>query len=308
MSQHTIKKTEAFTIHSENGLTQATFIPDKGGAASSIIMPGKSGPRELLYLHDFFWDKTLPDLPGGWPFCFPVCARLERQGKRGVYLFDGKLYELPIHGFSWYLPWEVAQCDDHHIELVLSANQKTYPIYPFEFEVRLAYEITNSSLVCRQTYTNKSDKAMPYYAGFHPYFLTPQPGQGKEKVTLQYQPVRRFRYNASLTDLVGEQSLFHLPASITNPEINEQLTMVEKNKEIQLFYPDGDVIHMIAEGVEDADLFSYIQLYTMEQKPFICVEPWMSFPNAMNSVFGVRWLLPGQSEQGLLKLWLKFEN
>ena len=45
---------ESMTIISTDGSTQATFVPARGGTISSIIMPGKRGPRELLYLHDFF--------------------------------------------------------------------------------------------------------------------------------------------------------------------------------------------------------------------------------------------------------------
>ena len=67
--------------------------------------------------------------------------------------------------------------------------------------------------------------------------------------------------------------------------------------------PDGTTIHMIAEGVEDKDMFPYVQLYTVEDQPFFCVEPWMGFPNALNTVAGSRWLEPGRSEKGVLKIW-----
>src|SRR3990167_6286161 len=93
---------DTVTLTASDGMTKATFVPQRGGTACSIIMPGKQGPRERLYLHYFFWDKTIDDLPGGWPFCFPVCARLMRQHQHGAYLYDGKIYHLPIHGFSWH--------------------------------------------------------------------------------------------------------------------------------------------------------------------------------------------------------------
>ncbi len=292
------------TIASSDGSTQVTVVPSRGGALSSMIMAGANGPRELLYVHDYFWDKEINDLPGGWPFCFPVCARLERQRERGQYLYDGKLYQLKIHGFSWYLPWEVSDQTNDSIVLVLRDNAHTRERYPFSFEVELKYQVERGQLTCYQLYRNRSDRAMPYYAGFHPYFLTPLPGKGKESVELYYEPTRRLIYNQSFTDIIGEGNLFSLPISIANSAINEQLTMVGKNKAIQLLFPDGDKIQMIAEGKEDPNLFPFIQLYTMLEKPFMCVEPWMSFPNAMNTVQGVRWLAPQQSEQGVLVLRL----
>ena len=59
---------------------------------------------------------------------------------------------------------------------------------------------------------------------------------------------------------------------------------------------------MNAGGIDDPSFFSYVQLYTIPEQPFFCVEPWMSFPNAMNTVSGVRWLQPGQTECGILTL------
>ena len=96
-----------------------------------------------------------------------------------------------------------------------------------------------------------------------------------------------------------------MPTSVTNPEIQEQLTQLGEDKEIHLSFPNKDVINMVAEGVEDRDLFPYLQIYTPEDKPFVCLEPWMGFPNALNSVSGARWLAPGQSEHGILRLWLE---
>ena len=191
---------------------------------------------------------------------------------------------------------------------MLCDNEHTRERYPFCFEVKLQYQVARGKLTCQQTYHNLSDRAMPYYAGFHPYFLTPPPAQGKEEVKLNYHPTRHLVYNQKLTDIVGEAPLFPLPTSISNSEINEQLTMVGEDKEIVLRYPDNVILRMSAAGITDPDLFSYIQLYTMPEKPFICVEPWMSFPNAMNSVYGVRWLAPGQSEHGILTLRIDNES
>lgn len=293
-----------YTIATEDNSTRMTFLPDRGGFGSSLIMPAKEGPREMLFQHDFFWDKEWKSFPGGWPFLFPVCARIGRDGKKGIYLYKGKQYELDIHGFGWKSKWDVIDDSDSSLTLRLQANDKTLAVYPFNFEVILRYQVDNGSLSCHQTYTNRGKEPMPYYAGFHPYLATPPAGAGKDDVMLDYKPMRRLKYNEAMTDIVGEQPLFSLPTHITNPDLLEQLTIVGVEKEVMLHFPDKSSIHIKAEGIEDRDLFSYIQLYTIEDKPFFCAEPWMSFPNALNSVDGVRWLQPGQSESGFLKLWL----
>jgi len=295
---------DVYTIESLDGKTRASFVPEKGGVGASIIMPFVGKDREILFQHKNFWQSNDNDLLGGFPFIFPICARIERNNIAGNYLYDGKIYNLPIHGFAPYMPWEVEQKSSDSLVLSLYDTPKTLAQYPFNFQVELQYRVTDKTLICEQYYMNRGEKPMPYYAGFHPYFLTPEFNRGKEKVFFNYHPKRRFRYNEKLTDIIGEQDLFNLPASINDPSINEQLVELESNKIVELIYPDGFKINMEVKGQNDLEMFNYVQLYTIPDKPFVCLEPWMSFPNAMNTVAGVRWLQPGQSERGVLKLWV----
>jgi galactose mutarotase-like enzyme len=293
-----------YTISSADGRTRASFVPEKGGVGSSIVMPYNGRERELLFLHDNFWQRNnVYDLSGGWPFLFPICARLERMGKAGSYLHDGKIYQMPIHGFAPYLSWKVLQNNaSDTLMLELTDSAQTLAMYPFKFKVQLTYKVNNCKLTCEQIYTNIGDKPMPYYAGFHPYFLTPPATNGKAEVVLNYKPLRCLRYNSRLTDIVGEKALFAIPTSVANPEINEQLTEVPVNNIINLTYPDGFNLFMQTtnEGVDN--LFRYLQLYTIANKPFICVEPWMAFPNALNTILGTRILAPSCSETACISL------
>ncbi len=287
---------EIHSIVSPDGGTRASFVPEKGGTGSSLVIGG----RELLFLHDFFWDRQTERIPGGWPFLFPICGRLERGGQAGQYLYDGRIYRMPSHGFGPRVPWAVVESGrDDTLILQLADTAATREMYPFRFEVQLTYRAEKGTLVCEQSYANRGDVPMPYYAGFHPYFLTPAPGSGKEAVTLDYKPVRAFRYNERFTDLAEPVPPPAVPVAAHAPAVLEQrLTMVGAENELRLATPGAPDIHM------SADIFPYIQLYTMTDKPFFCVEPWMGFPNALNTVAGARWLKPGQSERGVMKVWI----
>jgi galactose mutarotase-like enzyme len=302
MEKSIIHDAEVYTIHSQDKTLQASFIPEKGGIVSSIQMHLPAGNQEILYQHDFFWEKEWPDLPGGLPFLFPICGRLERDGKIGHYLYDGLLYELPIHGFSWSMPWEVLAFKSDQITMCLVDTPKTHAMYPFAFKVILNYRFEKNQLICEQTYENTGHYALPYYAGFHPYFLTPMPNQGKSDLILDYAPQRRFIYNQKLTDIVGETELFETPISIANPEINEQLTRLGEEKKIRLDYPNNFSITLESKGEKNPHLFNYVQLYTMADKPFFCIEPWMAAPNTLNTIIGAQWLSPGEIEKGFLSI------
>ncbi|EKD78084.1 MAG: hypothetical protein ACD_42C00046G0001 [uncultured bacterium] len=290
-----------YVITSADGKTQATIVPERGAFVSSLILPFPSGVRETVFLHDYAWDKEIHDLPGGIPFLFPVCARISRDGNEGMYLYDGKQYQLKIHGFSWFSKWAVANVTENSIETVLTDNADTLACYPFHFEVRLKFTVSDGKLECHQTYQNhEKEKSMPYYAGFHPYFLTPI--AEKEKVMLNFHSTRHLQYNKTLTDIIGEQPVLKTPISISDPSINEQLSVLGEDKLATLTFPNGDVLKTNVHGIQDPNIFSYSQLYTIPEKPFFCVERWMSFPNAFNTMSGVRWLDPGQSEAAVFQV------
>lgn len=290
---------EIYTICSPDCRTRASFVPEKGGTGYSIIMPFRDRDRQLLYSQGFFETKIDREFPKGWPFLFPICGRLEHSGIEGNYLHNGNIYHLPIHGFSWCMPWKVIYSDNpDSLILELTDNEETHKMYPFSFKVQLIYKVSDSKLTCEQIYTNTDTQPMFYYAGFHPYFLTPPFGAGKEKVMLNFKPKRFFLYNDRLTDLIGEKKPLNLPISIVDHQLNEQLSEVVENNIITLQYPDGFNVYM-----KTSNIFRYIQKYTIYKKPFICVEPWMGFPNALNKIKGPRWLMPGASEIGYLELF-----
>ena len=292
----------SWTIVAGDGITSATFVPELGAIGSSLILPGPEGPRETLFQHEHFWDPDAELTRGGLPFLFPVCGRLERGGKEDAYCYDHRWYTMKIHGFAHRLPWNVLAADDPgELVLELNANELTSEQYPFSFTVRLTLRVEPGRLICEQEYHNRGDRPYPYYAGFHPYFLTPPPDGGKSDVRIELAPLRVLAYNSKLTDVIGVKSMQPaFPASISDPRINEQLLHMGKDKNVCLRFPDGFAIQMRAGGASDPDMFPYVQLYTMADKPFFCVEPWMGVPNALNTVDGVRRLAPGDAEAGRL--------
>ncbi len=277
-------------IVASDGVSRMAFCPEKGGAAYSLVLPGVKGPRELLYVHDNFWQDDFDDLIGGWPFCFPVCARLQRDGVPGTYVIQGQRYQLPIHGVSWYQPWQVVTHTSDRLQLQLNSNAHSLEHYPFEFSVCLAYRIEPGRLHCSVEVRNLGEQAMPYYAGFHPYFLTPA-GEAKRRVMVNMRSDYCLQYNDSFTDVVGRKPALAWPLSVADPAMNEQLSHVLGENCFDLDYGDGDQLSMRCVG-EGAMSFPYLQTYTMVEKPFVCVEPWMGHPNALNTAGACHWLEP----------------
>jgi galactose mutarotase-like enzyme len=305
-------KAQKITITAPDGLTTATFVPELGGLGVSITMPDSkhpSGKRELLYLpEDFDW-KNPSKVSGGLPICFPICGRLKRDGEEGAYIFDGKRYKMGIHGFATTLPWELLYAETDQLGMRLTYTEETLKIYPFEFEIELHYEIKDGELICRHRYANLSDnQVMCYYAGFHPYFLIDPKRYTKDQVFLCAETSGQFFYNKNLDDIVDSNEIpVTLSAPLSSPDLNEKLFYFNEEAGFEMHFPDGAIIGMDIYNFpgELNPSFPFMQLYHAPEKPFFCVEPWMSHPNALNTQLASHVLFPSEFEEAVFKISMK---
>lgn len=286
-----------YTIQSQSRKTRMSFVPRLGALGTSLIVNVKGKERELLYFPKGWTMETHPKMCGGFPFIFPICGRLSRKDGEARYLYDGQTYEMPIHGFAHRLPWELIECKDDRITMRLRESEFSLKEYPFAFEIILEYEVRENEVICRHSYKNTGDKVLPYYGGFHPYFLMPA---AKDKIELNYKPKHQMVYNSNLTDILGTKTPFKTPCLVSTPELNESLAELGDNKNVSLRFPDGSGFVMRVSAEDDPNFCPFVQLYHIPDAPFLCIEPWMGHPNAMNTVGAVRCLAPQAMDEGVL--------
>lgn len=294
---------EVHRIQAADGSGEAEIVPELGAIVSSLQFKWRGALREVLFRHPHFWDRGTERTRGGYPFLFPICGRLERDGRAGVYLYRARRREMKIHGFAMRMPWTVKGRTASSLTVSLRDTEATRAVYPFPFEAALQFEIGAGALTIRQMYANTGDEPMPYYAGFHPFYLTPSPGQGKDQVRISYDMTAMYRSNDRLTDVIEPLPPHPVPAAVTDPMLADRLTGIGANRDVRLEFPDGMVLHTLADGVEDAGMFRFVQLYTLADQPFICVEPWMGAPNSLNTAGECRWVRPGEAEHAILRVW-----
>ena len=283
------------TLQSDDRSTSIIIVPERGATVSSWKV---NQTQELLYQHPYFWDQHISDLPGGIPFCFPHCGRLEYQGRLGCYKHQQTEHRLPIHGLAWTLPWTVQNKQTDCIDLELCSSPSTRAHYPFDFQIQLQYTVNSNRIQCHQRYCNTGTEPMPFSAGFHPYFLT----DDKANTRIHYRPSQHFQYNAALTEVTPSHQHSLSGSTLDNPKINEQLCQTAPGSPVYLEHPQAGRITMNANAAPSAPPFSYLQLYTDPDLPFFCAEPWMSPPNALNHPPYCQWLEPGACQQATLVL------
>lgn len=282
-------KGDLITIYTADRTASASFAPDHGGIGFSLRLPVNGQTVELLYCRKNFWQRR--EDTGGLPFLFPVCGRHTLADNRNSYTWEGVRREMPLHGFGMRKPWNIVSALNDKIVMQLSDDEQTRAMYPFEFTVELEYTIAANQLTCRQRYTNKCDRPMPVCAGFHPYFQLPGQTEG---VQIEGNIRQLGRYSADFTYVESWQD---------SDAVSDPLVMAAMQYVAELDQPwfvclkSKNEPYVVISSLNEPDSlsFNYMQFFRSGSDPFICMEPWMGLPNALNEPQRVKLIPPGHT-------------
>jgi galactose mutarotase-like enzyme len=271
------QSSDHFQLHTlqDNAGTLLEIVPERGGIVSRFDIAG----RPVFFLDRDSLNDPSKNVRGGNPVLFPICGPLAG----GNYQLDGQTYAMKQHGFARNLPWSVVDqstsADQAVIKLRLASSNESRAQYPFEFRVDFSYQLTANSLRIDQHYENHSERAMPFYAGFHPYFDAPEKSQVEMKVAaneLDDFLAGKYRPAESVIN-------FDAAAETNGAYHNVGEPRVRFNN-----FGQGRGIE-----IEFGEPYCHVVIWALKDKPFICVEPWMGLNNSLNTGESVVHLAPG---------------
>lgn len=241
-------------------------VNHKGAELTSLI----KGDKNIIWKVDTqFWNKTSPVL-------FPIVGAL----KEGKYVFNGKEYKLPRHGFARDYIFELVGQDETSAVFSLKSNEETLKVYPFSFEFLISYSLNKNVLTLSYTFKNLGVEKMYYSVGAHPAFAI----NGKiEDYSLQFDK------QDSLTTYKLTQDLFsgetkkiplkekYLPL---NYKLFEEDAIVLKNNTTSSLLLLKNNIPEIKVSFSD---FPYLGIWSKQEAPFLCIEPWQGIADNSNT-------------------------
>lgn len=127
---------------------------------------------EVEVLHDF-GDQTEAWAQGVFMFPFPI-----RMSTGNVLEFKDQLFQWPInderhkaalHGLTPWVEFELTTQKDGISCLWVYDGE--HPFYPFPCRVALQYSLTAEGLRLCAEVENRGSEALPFHAGWHPYFI-----------------------------------------------------------------------------------------------------------------------------------------
>ncbi|WP_166925244.1 aldose 1-epimerase family protein [Flavobacterium poyangense] len=242
---------------------------------SNLTASIKHAGAELFSIKDnqnkeYIWEGN----PSFWgkhsPVLFPIVGTL----KNNTYTIDGKEYHLPRHGFARDMEFQLVDRTENSATFSLRSNAETLQKFPFAFELQLIYTLKEKELVLSYKVINPGDLRIPFSIGAHPAIALPN---DFNIYSLEFEKDEVLKYNLLENDLISNKTktlettanlvpldykLFENDALVFKTLQSKSLTILENSKPyVKITFED----------------FPSLGIWTKEQAPFICIEPWFGY-------------------------------
>ena len=247
-------------------------ISDKGAEMQSIVGK-KTGTEYLWQGNEKYW-------AGRAPIMFPICGRLFD----GKYTYEGKEYEMILHGFARFQTFEVIAKSDEAITFELRDNEETRACYPFSFLFRVTFSLDGNNLKNTFYVENENEKDLPFSVGGHPGFNVPfKEGESFDDYYLEFacvKPTSRIHtsdngfFYAGYDDAypmengkiirLSHELLNNHGMFFTNMCNRVSLKSTKNDKALTMHFEDMTHLGLWHKPESDA--------------PYVCIEPWHGIP------------------------------
>ncbi|OJG36787.1 aldose 1-epimerase [Enterococcus devriesei] len=255
-----------------NDFLEAT-INEKGAELVSL----RANEIEYIWQADpQYWGRHAPIL-------FPFVGRL----KDNQYSYQGKTYPIGQHGFARDKEFKVLEQTKEKVTLVLTSDEETKKVYPFDFSLTVSYEIWGEGVRIRFDVENTGEEEMIFALGGHPAFNIPLTDE--------------LQFDDYFIAFSPQKSRVKIP--LDGPFTNlDQKTIGQTNTNIQLsrglFKEDALIyetrgLNAYTLGSEESshsvtlayNNIPYVGLWSPypAEAPFVCIEPWWGFADTVDS-------------------------
>lgn len=129
------------------------------GAELNSLKSKKTGIEYIWYGDESIWY-------GQSPILFPIIGRLLDD----KYTLNSNEYSMEKHGIVRKKPFELLEKTKDSLTFVKTQNEETLKDYPYNFEFRVTFQLTNNGLKVTHKVINTDNKEMFYSFGAHPGF------------------------------------------------------------------------------------------------------------------------------------------
>ena len=267
------------------------------------LMSLRKGESEYLWQGDSNW------WPRRAPILFPIVGVLKDSKAESA---KGTI-SLARHGLARLNQFEVVEKSDSSVTLQLKSTEETRKSYPYDFELRLIFSVSDDTLTQTYKVTNPANVVLPFTLGAHPAFNIPIPGVEAASLGQYHLLFTRSwtSYGPSITDdglcdyttpqkLIVDSDMLHLSWELID---REKTITLEDVPDRRITLAANAEASSETHGIQiDFEGFDYLGIWSAAPGcPFVALEPWCGIADTVDcdGIFehkpGIISLEPGQS-------------
>lgn len=223
---------------------------------------------------EIIWEAN----PKFWKRHSPVLFPNVGKNYKNQVLINGKKYETSQHGFARDSIFKCINQCENSVEYMITANNETKKVYPFEFELIVGYELKEKEIIVTWQVNNKDSQPIYFTIGAHPAYRF-KDGDKKEDYILMFNKKDSLEY-MFLDSEYGtaiDSKKYQLSLDNGKYQLNEKIFENDalildggQVEEVWLCYKDGTK----RAGMKCSG-FPNFGIWSVKDAPFVCLEPWM---------------------------------
>lgn len=238
-------------------------VSARGAELTSI----KFNDKEMLHDGKEYWDRQSPIL-------FPTVGRL-RDNKT---IIDDKVYEIPQHGFAKDMQFDLIEETDNAKVYMTKSNDDTLEMYPFEFELYVAYIIQDDTLTVKYKVISKDEKDMIFGIGGHPGIKLDFPQEdyyfelNRKESNPEFMEVEEnYISNSPAKNILKDNKIIEIEKESF---VNDAIMMKKLKSDTITLKQKKDNKKILEFSFKD---FPILAIWSMPNAPFMCLEPWFNY-------------------------------
>lgn len=258
---------EIITLQNKNLTVEISTL------GAELISAKFLGEEKLWKGGNGFWAGTAPVL---FPFCGNVFD--------GFYTFEEKAYQIKSHGFARKSEFKVINKQKTQATFLLESSSETKSVYPFDFNFKVMYKLTDFGVGVYYFVENCGEKDMFFNVGSHESYAL---SGDLNDYYISFDGGEKSIENSLLKNnfLTGEKETLSLTENglkltdFFTCERDGESVIVEnvKSKRVTLNKNGEEVLSVYFND------FSHLVIWTQFNAPFIAIEAWNGLPDKFES-------------------------
>lgn len=229
---------------------------------------------------EIIWEGNADFWSGQSPVLFPTVGAL----KDDKYIFKGKTYELPRHGFARKRVFAAKKSSESEIIFELKSDEESIKIYPFQFSLEIKYTLVENKLTVSYQVKNLSEKEMYFSLGAHPGFaIDTENGLNYCDYEIVFSDDEKLEIHPLADNLISNKikiiELENKTLPLSYELFSKDALVMTTMKSQELILRNKKNNHKVIFSFSN---FPYFGIWAAKNADFVCLEPWQGIADLEN--------------------------